>query len=403
ADVRCVEVARGEFALIGSNAPGGFKDTHVGVRADQMHVRQLMAECGWDWSVPLNMLAVRPDKLDELIGEAAPVSSADGRSAFALPHTMRSWEDKPTAVARALAPVAGRLLDTAVPTAEIPRVNHRLQEVVAFREATLDYPDRPWMYRSELKKRLTKHARSVLRQTAGGPQTVRHPEDERRVQFIEALAAAKDLTDRNLEALEAFATPYDPLVTPALSGELARLYARRGDRPAALLRHLLIGVHRAPTGDRSVRGLCDALETLAEHPEVIPDDGERYDAANGLLQILKQRWELRGRDQLIHGWPTKTGVALHDVSRSLAAVEDGFALLAGAAAGANVPQADREARQAWLERSLVRPLRAHRIGLQDAHDRRLTSAAVLKDEAALHAERLESEEPNAAPAAAGEL
>ena len=386
AEVRCVEVGHGEFALLGTNAAGGLTETRLGVRADRPHVRRLMAECGWDWTVPLNLTAVAPGKIDALIGETSPVSAADGRSAFALPRAMLAWTNKPAEVAAALAPVAGRVQDAAVPLIERPRVAHRLQEVIARRELHLEYPDRPWMYRRELKKRLTKSVRTVIRQTSAGPRKVRHPEDDRRVRFVEALSAgAADPSDANLAALEAFASPYDPMVTPALPGELARLYARRPDRSAALLRCLLTGVHRAPTGDRSVRGVCDALAVLREHPEIVPDAGERYDTANGLLQVLKTRWELRGRDQLAKGLPTKTGIALHDVAQSLAGAEDGFALLADAAPGAGVPDADRAAREAWLTRSLIRPLRSHRTALQAVHDRRLARADALAAEAAAHA------------------
>ncbi|MFH5804935.1 hypothetical protein, partial [Alienimonas sp. DA493] len=381
-EVRCVEVGRGEFALLGTNAPNGLIDTRLGIRADRPHVRRLMAECGWDWSVPLNLAAVGPDRIAELAGDAAAVTAADGRLAFALPRAMQAWTSKPAEVAATLEPVSGRLLESAVPALERPRVDHRLQEVIARRQLHLEYPDRPWVYRKELKKRLTKNVRSVIRQTSAGPQTVRHPEDERRIAFVEALAAATDLSDANLAALESFAEPYDPLVTPALPTELARLYARRDDRPAALLRSLLTGVHRAPAGDRGVRNVCDALEVLAEHPEIIPDAGERYDTANGLLQVLKQRWELRGQDQAREGWPTKTGVALHDVAETLDAIDHGFALLAGAAAEAGVSDADCETRQAWLSRSLVRPLRGYRAGLQQTHDRRLSTAEALAAEAA---------------------
>ena len=377
AEVRCVEVGHGEFALLGTNAADGLADRRLGVRVDRPHVRRLLAECGWDWSVPLNLAAVGPEGVAALTADAAPYTAADGRSAFALSRSMLAWEDKPAALAAALRPVAGRLLDTAVPTVEIPRVNHRLQEVVARRELALDLPDRPWAYRKELKTRLTKHARSVIRQTSAGPETVRHPEDQRRVEFVEALAAATDLSDANLAALEAFAAPYDPLVTPALPGELARLYGRRSDRPAARLRCLLTAVHRAPTGDRGVRDVCEALAVLKEHPDVIPDAGERYDTANGLLQILKLRWELRGRKQAADGLTGKTGVALHDVRRSLTAAEDGFALLADAAPGAGVADVDRLAREAWLTRSLVRPLRSHRASVQRTHQRRMGMADAL--------------------------
>ncbi|QDT16870.1 hypothetical protein [Alienimonas californiensis] len=395
AEVRCVEVGRGEFALLGTNAPNGLVDTRLGIRADRPHVRQLMAECGWDWSVPLNLTAVGPNRIADLAGDAAAVTAADGRTAFALPRAMQAWTNKPAEVAAALAPVSGRLLDSAVPTLERPRVDHRLQEVIARRQMHLEYPDRPWVYRKELKKQLTKNVRSVIRQTSAGPKTVRHPEDERRIAFVEALAAATDLSDANLAKLESFAAPYDPMVTPALPGELSRLYALRGDRPAALLRSLLTGVHRAPVGDRGVRTVCDALEALAEHPEIIPDAGERYDTANGLLQVLKQRWELRGQDQAQHGWPTKTGVALHDVSETLDAIEHGFALLEEAAADAGVSDADRETRQAWLSRSLVRPLRGYRAGLQQAQDRRLATAEALAAEAAAYGDSGDDDEDGA--------
>ncbi len=404
AEVRCVEVGRGEFALLGTNAAAGLQDTRLGVRADHRHVRELMAECGWDWSVPLNLIAVAPDRMNDLIGDVEPVAAADGRAAFALPRAMQAWTNKPAAVAAALAPVAGRLLDSAVPEVERSRVDHRLQEVIARREMHLTSPDRPWAYRKELKSRLMKSVRSVIRQTSAGPQAVQHPEDERRVQFVEALGAATDLTDANLAALEAFAAPYDPMVTPALPGELARLYARRGDRPGALLRCLLAGVHRAPAGDRSVRGVCDALETLRAHPDLIPDAAERYDTTNGLLQVLKSRWELRGHDQRRNGWPEQTGIALHDVAESLAATDDGFALLAGAAAEAGVPDEDRAARQGWLTRSLVRPLRSHRVDVQRTHDARLARVDALATETSARAAMLDEkafagESPVAGPVA----
>ena len=371
AEVRAVEVGRGEFALLGTNAPGGLRDTRLGGRIDRPHVRAALAECGMDWSVPLNLTAVAPDRIDDLAAAGSVCSATDGRSAFALPREMRAWTDKPAAVAAVVVPLTTRLLDTAVPEVERPRVNHRLQEVVARQHLAAQFPDRPWAYRKALKERLTKQARSVIRQTSAGPAQVRHPEDQRRVEFVEALAAAADLTDANLAALEAFASPYDPILTPSLPGELARLYERRPDRSAARLRCLMAAVHHAPAGDRSVRDACDALAVLHADPAIIPDAAERYDAANGLLQVLKLRWEARGREHSANGVPGKTGVALHDVRRSLRAVDEGFALLSAGAAAAGVSDADRSAREAWLTRSLVNPLRAHRADLQTTHRRRL--------------------------------
>ena len=202
-------------------------------------------------------------------------------------------------------------------------------------------------------------------------QKVRHPEDQRRVEYVEALAAANGLSDASLAHLETFAEPFDPLLAPSLPSELARLYGERGDRPAAQLRCLMKSVHFAPATDRGVRNVCDALALLRDHPEIIPDPAERYDAANGLLQVLKLRWETRGRENMRSGVPAKTGVALHDVRNSLEGLADGLAVLADAGPAAGVPGVRREARADWLTRSLERPLKGHRATLHQTHRRRL--------------------------------
>ena len=371
AEVRAVETVGGEWCVLATNAPDGFVPGRLGRRLDKPHARRLLGECGWDWSVPLGFSALTPAACEKLAAGADPVTAADGAAAFALPRALMAWGEKRSATVAAVGPLATRLIDTAVPPIERPRVEHRLQEVAQIRADAAKYPDRPWAYRSVIKQRLTKNPRSVIRQTAAGVTQVRHPEDERRKRYVEALAAATTLGDADLAHLEIFAEPYDPLVTPALPAELAVLYAKRGDRDAARLRCLLKSIHFAPAADRSVRSVCEALTLLSENPAVIPDAAERYDAANGLLQVLKLRWEARGRRALAGELAPKTGVALHDVRRSLDAVAAGLGVLAACGEEAGVDPVRREARAAWIASSLERPLKGHRAGLHATHKKRL--------------------------------
>ena len=371
AEVRAVETGRGEWCVLATNAPGGFVDGRLGRRLDRPHARRLLGECGWDWSVPLNLSALTPEACDALRENRTPVTVAGGSAAFAWPRAMLAWGDKLGPTVAAVGPHASRLLETAVPPVERARVDHRLREVAQIRADASKYPDRPWSYRSVIKERLTKAPRSVLKQTAAGMAQVRHPEDERRKRYVEALAAATDLNDADLAHLETFAEPYDPLVTPGLPAELAMLYEKRGDRDAARLRCLLKSIHFAPAADRSVRSVCDALTLLAENPAVIPDAAERYDTANGLLQVLKLRWEARGRRELAGELAPKTGIALHDVRESLDAVAAGLTVLSQAGTEAGVDPVRREARAGWIASSLERPLKGHRAGLHARHRERL--------------------------------
>ena len=391
--VLAVEVGFGEYALLGTRADGGFDFANVGRRLSKPHTRRLLAEVGWDWSVPLNLPVLSDESCVILADGFVPAAAADGRFASAWPAEVQRWADK--AAERGVAVSGGheRLL-TRLPPGTSGRAKHRLSEVVAARELIARSPDQPWAYRKLLRERVAKQSRSVVEPVAGQLQKRIHPEDRRRLAFFEAVGLANAdpvPTPGRVHALLSYREPHDPLVAPFAAGEAVRLCEKyrertgRDDLVPTEFTARLAAIRFAPSQDRSVRDVAAAIELLAAHPDAVPDPADRFDQFNGLVQTLKARWELRGRVT-----PADPGVVLIDLRRSLDAVDTALTAMKPLAGEIGLPGEVVADRAAFLSGSLVGPLRAYRGRLVSQHRRALRDLEDGRVEAV--AERLMEEE-----------
>ncbi|MGH7199113.1 MAG: hypothetical protein ACREJB_00805, partial [Planctomycetaceae bacterium] len=207
-----------------------------------------------------------------------------------------------------------------------------------------------------------------------------HPIDERRKEYLKSLGAALREHPPSAEAIhdvEAFAVPYDPLVSHFLHFEVARLYARTDGRDAEMeLAHRLHACFFADSRDRSVRDVTAVIELLCGFPQAEPDAAARWDNLNALLQLLKTRWEVRAMYE-----PDRPDVVLNDIEQSLSAAESAFAAMDDLYESAGVSETQWSARKEYIERGLVRPLRTYRTRLRPHHLKKLRLEQKRREEA----------------------
>jgi len=361
--VAAIELAPGELLFIATNDPRGFVRPGLLDRAQAPHISDLMRLVGWDWSVLLTLPAYRPESIQE-IAAANPWgvnAAANGDFAFRLPPEVIRWAPKLQDVQATLGPRQETIRDwMGAEMASRPELVRRLSEVKGHQELVLNYPDQYWAYRRKVREQVTKHPKSLIRQVnyevAPGEMDA---EDRRRLRYFEVLGeAAKSRLPEDIRRVAAFETPYDPLLSYFSHLEVAELYLRAGHpEPRQELRHRLHAIYYASPHDRSVQNLHEAIDLLLEEPHAMPDATERWDCLNSLLQVMQLRWESRAANP---GIPRDM---LRDADRSLVVAEKTMKVLASSATEAGVAPEMWEARQAVLERNLVRALRKYRTEL----------------------------------------
>lgn len=368
-DVAAVETGPGEVVLLGSNAPGGVVRDGLIERFQRPQVRRTLSRLGWDWVVPLNLTAYDHDGLNKRCEEASaqPNTTGNGRFAFRLAQEVMRWGAKWQEKRSALSPHARRLLEWENVDGDSPVVLRRLGEVTGQRKLVYRATDQPWAYRKMLREQIKNRPRTAIEKIAYRPDEGRlHPEDERRIAYLTALGKAArqaDPDEQDIVSLQEYTSPYDPLISYFVHHEMARLYARSSDHdPASELAHRLHTVYYADSTDRSVRNVVAALRLLVEHPEATATPLERWDGMNSLMQVLKMRWEARRNSPT-----TSTRILLNDVEKSISALEAALAEMDALQAELQLSETDWQARRAWLDRTLVRPLRTYRSRLLPHH------------------------------------
>ena len=99
----------------------------------------------------------------------------------------------------------------------------------------------------------------------------------------------------------------------------------------------------------------------ASPAEAIPDDARRFDVLNGLVQLLRTRWESRQNTPVLSARRQLT-----DVDRSVIAVEKSLSSMSELTASVALSDSEWATRKQVVDRILLRPLRAYRSDLQTA-------------------------------------
>jgi len=364
-----IETAPGELVLLGTNGASGLVRDELVERCQAPQVRHALSQLGWDWVAPLSLSAVGGQKLAEFVSESGEVNTAaNGCFGFTLPQEVMRWGMKQQEVYDRLGHRSDSLLAWST-MPDDPDVSKRLAEVAAQKELMADSPDEYWAYRAVVRKQVTERPRSIIRQVSGeAPRKTLHPEEKRRLEYFQLLGQALKQRRPGVEQIArvaALESPYDPLLSFFLHDEVAQLYGRLdGAAAASEFVHRLHSIYYADPADRSVRNVSAAIQLLIASPAAVPDAQSRWDHLNALLQVLKGRWETRAGSA-----PQAAHVALVDVDRSLEAVEKGFATMDDLNSEVDADDAYWPARRAYLEKTLMRPLRTYRGQLLPHHQK----------------------------------
>lgn len=110
--------------------------------------------------------------------------------------------------------------------------------------------------------------------------------------------------------------------------------------------------------DSSIQNVVAAIRLVMKSPEAIPSDVERFDRLNGLLHVLRMRWENRSMI------PVKsTRVAINDMDENIVIIDQALNVLEELAPQAGFTAHDWEQRRLTMEKILLHPLRQHRSEL----------------------------------------
>ena len=359
--VLAVELGGGEIALLGTVGEATvFREGLVG-RLQRPQVRRVLANLGWDWSMPLNLKVIPVEQLAKF-AKAAPTENTrmSGYLGHRLPLEMMRWGGKGAELQEATSEMAESIASLAVPAGERDEVLARIKAVSRQHEMMMRYPDQPWAYRKAVRKHLDETPRSIIKKVNGNLERVLHPEEQRRLDYFAALSKAiREIDTSSLAELESFAEPYDPWITYFLHHEIAPLYEQLGTAgQARALAHRLHAAYFADPRDCSIRNIVSSINLLTENPELISDPADRFDQLNGLLELLLRRWERRGG-----GIPPSPDVALADIDQSLDALANVVPLMRDLAADAGIHAQEWRRRDDAIERMLTRPLREYRTKL----------------------------------------
>ncbi|QDT53379.1 Spermidine synthase [Caulifigura coniformis] len=355
--VQLSEVAPGEWLLVGRPTGEAVLDKTFLERLEKPHVRDVLAQAGWDWSIMLSLKTVHPEDLRGAAANASMISGADAGIAYALPMDVMQWGPKLEWRRQWMSRVARPQGDALGEEPALGDVAKRLSDVTLAQQVMIDHPDQFAAYRHFVKKRLQDRPRPKVIQVAGeGLKNGLDPEDARRKAYLAALGRAVESKSReDIDRLTQYFSPFDPLIAPFIPREFVHI-DRQSPSPnvAAQWRCGLRSVFYAPPNDCSVTNVCDALELVQTHPEIAGDPEARWDCCNALLEVLKNRWGLR----ITSGASMKYGVA--DAHRTLELASSTLDQMDDLQEEAGVTAPDWRTRRMVLEKHLVRPVRSWR-------------------------------------------
>jgi hypothetical protein len=351
------ESAPGELLLLATNSERPLVGENLLTRLETPHVRRLLGRIGWDVSVPLSVISVKPEHMQAMVeSECCAVTAANGRFSFRLPAEIARWGAKGVELQRLLRAHALPVANWLPESPELEAMRKRMADMAEQRNIVAQHPDHYWAYRKTLRQRLQERPRSTIVQVKHeGLRKETHPEDVRRKEYLVALGAAATQEEPSAESIAEvaqFAEPYDPLLTPFLHGEVARLYTRCAtEEPEQQLKHLLYAVYYSPGVDRSVREVVSAIKLLTDE-SCRADDAERWDHVNALLETLRVRWGLRSQQKV----PSRFDAA--DARATISTAKQAIEFLERTAPDAGIDPEWSDLRCRVLDRTLVRSLRS---------------------------------------------
>jgi len=359
-EVRAVESVPGELIFLCSAETLPPIDAAVVERLKAPQTRSLLAQAGWDWSLVLGRGGVDHEGLKSLSKKYGPhYSISHNPLAVLLPVEVSRWGRKGDATRMSLAKYGAALRTSLEDSASGKEVTERLEDLNLAHQIQQNHPNDPWAYRAALKSRLQDRPRAAIMQVNHQLKRVLNPEDQRRKEYLLALAPAARSQNPSPEAIQEladFETPFDPLVSLFVHFETANLFQRCSSPPKdRQLQHLLHTVYYSSNYDQSVRNVADALELLTAHPEAVANQTQRWDEMNSLLQILAQRWQRR-----LSSVQQSSKYETTDTEYCLRAIEAGIHELSQIYPQAGLTAQEWSWRKQTLEQALLRPLRQHR-------------------------------------------
>lgn len=362
-DVMMIETAESDFLFVAAKDGRGVVRAQLIERIQAPQVMKSMSRLGWDSLLAMTLPVAGDAALKQLVGGGTRgLSNADGGMLVAWPREISRSGNKSGELHARLAAKTSKLLEMIPEEAQTRVVLRRLGEIQAQNDLILKYPDQYWAYRKNAKEEVSKNPKTLISQIDFAVNKGKlDPEDRRRMSYFGLLGrAAKTLQLEDIQRMERFVTPFDPLISPFIPQEIAELYARAGHpEPAEELRHRLQRIYYSGPGDRSVLYVVDALTLINDHPSAVPDARQRRETQNSLLQVLKQRWDVRKGGNA--GLPR---VMYRDANLSLAAIELTLAQMRENCDAAGVSRLEHGLRQSALQRILIQPLQSYSQSLR---------------------------------------
>lgn len=360
-----IQTVPGELLLVATCSKRKLLNKDLLFRLQKSHVKKQLAMSGLDWSQVAALPVIQTNGIYSLFEHLPQTSAETYRScqlAFSLPLEACRWADKATELRVAFAPHQLRIADAAPKSKSYAEYARRFTAVIQEGEIVTAFPDSPWTYRKSLKMEMQRNPRPPIESYVDG-QVVRSvdPADQLRKDYFIQLGtllnqAKMGFTNpADVRKFQSIISNHEPLMTWFAHHELVRIFEATGSlSPAQELRSRLYTINFASVADPGVRQITAALEQLVKQPALIPETDRRYDHANGLLQELISRWELRRSFD-----PTSAAQAQIDVDRCVQVARKTLEAMESWAPEVNIDQTQFAARQKFVHHALVIPLRKY--------------------------------------------
>ena len=382
--VAMMQVIPGEIIVFGTNSEQPLLDRRFMNRLQRDHVQQQLSRSGWDWSQLAGLAVIDvqdPVGIFKHEKLRTPSNAANNYFAMAIPLDAQRWGDKRQELRDAFSPHQMRVAEATPIGPAHEEFRRRISAVAQQTEILSHFPDQPWPYRSSLRSEMQRNPRPPIKEIRDGKMHRRsHPLDEYRKDYFIALgnvlqeASNGQVSEDALQKLTNFTQRYEPLLSYFAHHELVRIHELSGHpSPEDEWKHRLHTVFYHQPGDYSVRHVTAAIEYLLEHESVVPDESQRFDYLNAMLQELVKRWEFRRSYE-----PKSATVAQNDVDQSVQIANDALDHMLELSDSVSMNRESFIARRKFINTVLVSPLRDYRQAIV-AHRAKNTSAPATAD------------------------